>query len=105
MNVEEYEQLSALVDDELIDEASSAINTLIDNDETKEIWYRYHLISDAMRGRLPESIVDVTGAVKNNTYSLAKMLPLKKSPLNFVKPLTGFAVIASMLVIVILLNI
>ncbi|MCK5498233.1 MAG: anti-sigma factor, partial [Gammaproteobacteria bacterium] len=47
MNEQKREQLSALVDDELIHEASSAIDNLLEDDHAKEIWTRYHLIGDS----------------------------------------------------------
>ena len=63
MNEQKREQLSALVDDELIHETSSAISTLLEDNEAKETWARYHLIGDSMRGHLPERIEDIADNV------------------------------------------
>ena len=51
MTEQELERLSALVDDELSqDEISLEIKKLSSNSPNRELWSRYHLIGDAMRG-------------------------------------------------------
>jgi sigma-E factor negative regulatory protein RseA len=51
MTEQEYEKLSALVDDELTeDEISIEIRKLSGNSSNRDVWSRYHLIGDAMRG-------------------------------------------------------
>jgi sigma-E factor negative regulatory protein RseA len=51
MTEQEYERLSALVDDELTeDEISIEIRKLSSNSSNRDVWSRYHLIGDAMRG-------------------------------------------------------
>jgi sigma-E factor negative regulatory protein RseA len=51
MTEQEYERLSALVDDEISSsEISMEINKLSNNSPNRDIWSRYHLIGDAMRG-------------------------------------------------------
>ena len=100
MNEQKREQLSALVDDELSHETSSAINTLLEDNEAKETWSRYHLIGDSMRGHLPERIEDIADNVSQAIASQPTILapqkesPTRKSP-GLMKPVMGFAIAAS----------
>jgi len=95
MNEQKREQLSALVDDELIHETSSVINTLLEDNEAKETWARYHLIGDSMRGHLPERIEDIADNVSQAIASQPTILaPQKKSP-GMMRPVIGFAIAAS----------
>lgn len=51
MTEQEYERLSALVDDEISEtEIPMEIKKLSNNSVNRDIWSRYHLIGDAMRG-------------------------------------------------------
>jgi sigma-E factor negative regulatory protein RseA len=53
MTEQEFERLSALVDDEISGhEILGEINKLKNNQESLDIWSRYHLIGDAMRNEL-----------------------------------------------------
>ncbi|MEW8155462.1 MAG: sigma-E factor negative regulatory protein, partial [Candidatus Thiodiazotropha endolucinida] len=53
MTEQEFERLSALVDDEISEhEISGEINKLKNTQESQDIWSRYHLIGDAMRNEL-----------------------------------------------------
>jgi len=100
MNEQKREQLSALVDDELSHETSSAINTLLEDNEAKETWTRYHLIGDSMRGHLPERIEDIADnvsqaiALQPTILAPQKESPNRKSP-GLMKPVMGFAIAAS----------
>jgi len=100
MNEQKREQLSALVDDELSHETSSAINTLLEDNEAKETWTRYHLIGDSMRGHLPERIEDIADnvsqaiALQPTILAPPKESPNRKSP-GLMKPVMGFAIAAS----------
>ena len=100
MNEQKREQLSALVDDELSHETSSAINTLLEDNETKETWARYHLIGDSMRGHLPERVENIADNVSQAIDSEPTVLaPPEKSAnrksSNLMKPVMGFAIAAS----------
>lgn len=57
MTTQQDEHFSALLDDEL-DSANREImlNQLMSDKQTKQRWYRYHLISDAMQAKLPDKI-------------------------------------------------
>ncbi|MEW8046652.1 MAG: sigma-E factor negative regulatory protein [Candidatus Thiodiazotropha sp.] len=53
MTEQEFERLSALVDDEISEhEIPGEINKLKNTQESQDIWSRYHLIGDAMRNEL-----------------------------------------------------
>jgi sigma-E factor negative regulatory protein RseA len=100
MNEQKREQLSALVDNELTHETSSAINTLLEDNEARETWARYHLIGDSMRGHLPEHVEDVADnvsqaiAAQPTIFTPQKKSPNRKSP-DLMKPVMGFAIAAS----------
>jgi sigma-E factor negative regulatory protein RseA len=65
MTEQEFERLSALVDDEISrHEVSGEINKLKNNQENLDIWSRYHLIGDAMRNELGQ-LHDPAMAQKN----------------------------------------
>ena len=95
MNEQKREQLSALIDDELTHETSSVIDSLLEDDEAKRTWERYHLIGDVLRGHLPkyyENTADrVSVAIASEPTILA---PGKKSSV-LLKPVMGFAIAAS----------
>lgn len=100
MNEQKREQLSALVDDELTQDASSVIESLLEDDDAKETWIRYHLISDSLRGHLPAQIGDISGNVRQAIASEPTVLaPAKKSAnrksSDLIKPVMGFAIAAS----------
>ena len=100
MNEQKREQLSALVDDELTQEASSVIESLLEDNEAKQTWSRYHLIGDSLRGHLPGHIVDISSNVSQAIASEPTILaPAKKSASSkspdLMKPVMGFAIAAS----------
>ncbi len=100
MNEQKREQLSALVDDELTQEASSVIESLLEDNDAKQTWTRYHLIGDSLRGHLPGHIEDISGNVSQALASEPTILaPAKKSTSrassNLMKPVMGFAIAAS----------
>jgi len=100
MNEQKREQLSALVDDELTQEASSVIENLLEDNAAKQTWTRYHLIGDSLRGHLPGHIGDISGNVSQAIASEPTVLaPAKKSTSrtssDLMKPVMGFAIAAS----------
>jgi sigma-E factor negative regulatory protein RseA len=96
MNEQKREQISALVDDELTHESSPAIDSLLQDNEAKETWARYHLIGDSLRGCLPRHIVDISTNVSQAIASEPTVLaPVKKKSSDLMKPVMGFAIAAS----------
>jgi sigma-E factor negative regulatory protein RseA len=73
MTEQEYERLSALVDDEISqEEISMEINKLANNTVNRDAWSRYHLIGDAMRGE--------TGSLYNPGLAQAISKQLEDEP-------------------------
>jgi len=96
MNEQKREQLSALVDDELTHESSPVIDSLLQDNEAKQTWTRYHLIGDSLRGHLPGHIADISNNVSQAIASEPTVLaPGKKKSTDYMKPVMGFAIAAS----------
>ncbi len=96
------EQISALMDGELENESKTTLQALINNDEHRQIWAHYHLIGECLRGNLSKyfdpNIADrISTAIKDEPTILAP-----KHATNFFKPIMGFAIAASVAVVVIL---
>lgn len=93
------EQLSALMDCECdASELELAIRRLIKDQDLKKRWRRYHLIGDALKNNLPE-VMDAEFAERIR-IAIDANLPLQTSPRasrlsSWYKPLTGFALAAS----------
>ncbi len=100
MNEQKREQLSALVDDELTHKSSPVIDSLLEDNEAKETWTRYHLIGDSLRGHLPEHIGNISTnvsqaiALEPTILAPAKISANRKSS-DLMKPVVGFAIAAS----------
>jgi sigma-E factor negative regulatory protein RseA len=108
MTEQEIERLSALVDDELSEsEISSEIKKLTNDLSRQEVWSRYHLIGDAMRGEAG-SLYD-TGLAKAISKRLEDepvvLVPIaRKRPKSGRKhAYTGLAVAASLTAVAVVL--
>lgn len=90
-------QLSAMVDDELQDiENDLVLRRLSRDQDARDRWERYHLISDALKDHLP-AMIDTDFATRIRQAIDAEPLPLpviKPLPAWY-KPVTGFALAAS----------
>lgn len=90
-------QLSALVDDELQDMENDLVLRRLSRDhDARDRWERYHLISDTLQDHLPV-IIDTDFAARIRQAIEAEPLPLpgvKPLP-TWYKPVTGFALAAS----------
>ncbi|MBI4005319.1 MAG: sigma-E factor negative regulatory protein [Gammaproteobacteria bacterium] len=103
MNENYREQISALMDGELENMSPSILKRLSDNHEHRQIWCRYHLIGESLRGNLPrhidQKLADRVGeAIKNEPNNLAPRFTV----IRFIKPVMGFAIAASVAVVAIL---
>jgi sigma-E factor negative regulatory protein RseA len=100
MTEQEFERLSALVDDEISGhEISGEINKLKNNQESLDIWSRYHLIGDAMRNELgqfhdPQMARLISQRLKSEPAILAPAAIKRHS--NKKRALTGLAIAASL---------
>lgn len=63
MKQQEYELLSALIDDELGHETSSVIDGLLKDDAAKKAWGRYHLIGDSIRKCVTDRVTGIAEKV------------------------------------------
>lgn len=99
MNEQENEILSALMDGECEDQL---IDSLLRDSTMRATWWRYHLISDAMKGK------DSVLATKNLAEKVSKVLANEatvlspKSTARWIKPVAGFAIAASVAVVAVL---
>lgn len=88
------EVISELVDGEHA--RSDMLDHLIGDEEKREIWYRYHLIGDCLRGNLSEPMThDVAGKVKSSLANEPVALSPGQSKHLNIKPIVGFALAAS----------
>lgn len=92
------DKLSALMDGELHD-ADKLIEQLAADEEMKEVWQRYHLARDAMKGQLSDfSKLDVSAAVRESLQSEPVILTSiwkRMNPRFVMKQVAGLAVAAA----------
>jgi len=95
------DKLSSLVDGELeADEASEAVQMLLNNSDFQDRWHRYHVMKSAIHNDLPGNHnVDITRQV---SFALQReptvLAPERKAPSGFdrmAKPLAGLAIAAT----------
>jgi sigma-E factor negative regulatory protein RseA len=100
MTEQEFERLSALVDDEISGhEILSEINKLKSNQASQAVWSRYHLIGDAMRNELgqfhdPEMARLISQRLAREPAVLVP--PVIKRHSNKKRAFTGLAIAASL---------
>jgi len=90
-------QLSALVDDELADmEIDLVLRRISRDNDARDRWERYHLISDVMQGHLPVAF-DAGFAARIRQAIEAEPLPQSAARAlpAWYKPVTGFGLAAS----------
>ncbi|PVV11366.1 MAG: hypothetical protein B6D72_10090 [gamma proteobacterium symbiont of Ctena orbiculata] len=101
MTEQEFERLSALVDDEISEhEISREINKLKSSQESLGAWSHYHLIGDAMRnelGRVHDTGLahSISQRLESEPVVLAPAALKRRSPIRK-RTLTGVAVAASL---------
>lgn len=90
-------QLSALVDGELPDaEMNLALRRLSRDGDAQRRWERYHLISDALQGHLPAALdADFATRLRQAIDQERLPQPATRSLPAWYKPVTGFALAAS----------
>jgi sigma-E factor negative regulatory protein RseA len=101
MTEQEFERLSALVDDELPKgEIAGEIKKLYANEGGRECWARYHLIGDAMRREIgplhsPGMAQEISQRLRDEPFVLAPAA-LGRRAYSRKKTLAGLAVAASL---------
>lgn len=90
-------QLSALVDGELADaEMNLVLRRLSRDGDAQGRWERYHLISDALQGHLPAALdADFATRLRQAIDQERLPQPATRSLPAWYKPVTGFALAAS----------
>ena len=93
---DQMEELSALVDGELAElPARRLADRLVDDDELRERWGRYHLIGAVMRDEYKAG-AGVAAKVENTLATgVVDRVMVEARPRRGLRPLTGFAVAAS----------
>ncbi len=105
MSEQSREQISALVDGELEDGAPFILNALRDSQEYRKIWHHYHLIGECLRDNLTRHVdmhlADrISRIIQNEPAIRSAAKTTTRNPL--LKPVIGFAIAASVTVVVIL---
>lgn len=98
------ERLSALVDGELANlEAVEMLDRLSRETELKQLWERYHLVSDVMRNDFPSvARVDLVDRVRQSLDAEPVAIrPARRLPVSL-KPVAGLALAASIAVVAVL---
>ncbi|MBK8181687.1 MAG: sigma-E factor negative regulatory protein [Candidatus Competibacteraceae bacterium] len=94
-------QLSAIIDEELEErEIDLVLRRLIRDQDARDCWERYHLISHALQGHLPDAFD--TGFAARIRQAIASEQPLQPAakPLPaWYKPVAGFGLAASVVLV------
>lgn len=94
-------QLSALMDGDLDD---MAVKKLLEDKSIRQSWHRYHVISDVLQNRIPLNIdpqltLRISELIKSEPAIVA---PSRRNLLNYLKPVAGTAIAASVAALAIL---
>ncbi len=94
-------QLSAMVDDELDDlEIDLVLRRLCRDGDLQSCWSRYHLISDVMQSHLPDVLApEFAERIRQAVAAEPLPLPAGKSLPAWYKPVTGFGLAASVVLV------
>ena len=94
-------QLSAMVDDELDGmEIDLVLRRLCRDGDLQSCWSRYHLISDVMQNHLPDALApDFAPRIRQAVAAEPLPLPVGKSLPAWYKPVTGFGLAASVVLV------
>ncbi|HDP89045.1 MAG TPA: anti-sigma 24 factor [Thioalkalivibrio sp.] len=105
MAVSKDEHLSALVDDEAGDfERRRLTDELINSEDDRGRWSRYHLIGDVMRGDVP-AVIDTGFAARVSAAIAEEAMDAQPASLQarrMTRPVVGFAMAASVAVATVL---
>ena len=96
MNDAKKERLSAFVDDEAEGSTRELAGELLADPELLGVWSRYHLISDCLKRNMPEHLdKELAGRVAKSLEREPAIVAPARIPAAFIKPVTGFAIAAS----------
>lgn len=94
-------QLSAIIDDELDDREIELVLRRLGRDrDSRARWERYHLISDAMQGHLPDAFdAGFAARLRDVIEAESPLRPIAKPLPAWYKPVTGFGLAASVVLV------
>jgi sigma-E factor negative regulatory protein RseA len=94
-------QLSAIIDDELDDREIELVLRRLGRDRDSRVrWERYHLISDAMQGHLPDAFdAGFATRLRDAIEAEPPLRPITKPLPAWYKPVTGFGLAASVVLV------
>ena len=103
MSEKRKEQLSALVDGELLSDIEPAVDEMLKTAELKDSWARYHLIRDTLKQSVPPQLdfsfgQSVSASIASEPTILAPTVPTN----TLLKTIAGFAIAASVAAMAIL---
>ncbi len=97
------EKISMLMDGEEVVANEIIIDELLEDASLRNIWSRYHLIGDCLRGYTPDSRVgDISVAVRDRLQNEPVPFMPRKQKAVWLKPLAGFAIAASVVMFAVL---
>ena len=103
MNEEKKEQLSAFMDDEIDDLQNNRVGEMLKDPELLAAWSRYHLVSDCLKGNLPERLDrELAGKISRSIADEPAIVAPGRLPHSLAKPAAGFAIAASVAALAIL---
>lgn len=103
MSMKKIEEISALIDGEFDYVSQDAIDRLREDASLRQTWARYHLIRDCLKGHLPEHVsMEMGDRIRCALEAEPPILAPERTVRKFLKPMAGFAIAASVAVMVIL---
>lgn len=96
MNEANKEQLSAFMDGEIDGLDKNLAGQMPQDPELLGAWSRYHLVSDCLKGNLPEHLDrELAGKISKSLEGEPAIVAPVRLSLSLVKPAAGFAIAAS----------
>lgn len=103
MNDAKKEQLSAFMDGEIGDLQKKRAGEMLKDPEMQETWSRYHLVSDCLKGNLPQHLDrELAGKVSASVAGEPAIAAPGRLSRPLAKPVAGFAIAASVAALAIL---
>jgi sigma-E factor negative regulatory protein RseA len=103
MSKQKFEEVSALIDGEHSNSTQETIDHLCKDEHLRHTWARYHLISDCLKGQLPEHVSTQMGdRVRRALEEEPAILAPQRSVHRYLKPVAGLAIAASVAAVAIL---
>ena len=105
MKQQDNEYISALLDNELDDNARDLVKRMSSDNEMKATWTRYQTISDVMHGENTGYTADLVNSISEKLTDEPTVLAPSKSSIDvkrYFKPLSGLAIAASVAAVAII---